>query len=164
MDAPARRGAAEWLIAVCGVWHIGLGLYFIFVRPALLPEDVRYMGASLQALQAVAPHLGDWLGKVFTVMGGFMAGAGVLIAYFGWTVMPSRPRGATLVLAAVGALTLVLMSTVNFALHSDFRWLLALPPLAWAAALVRYELQWRKPGAKHRGAHPHPPPPRHPPS
>jgi len=139
-----RRGLAEWLIAACGVWLMGLGLYFIFVRPALLPEDVRYMGADLQALQAVAPHLGDWLGKVFTVMGGFMAGAGVLVVYFGWTVMPSRPRGATLVLALVGALTLVLMSAVNLALHSDFRWLLALQPLAWAAALVQYALQGRK--------------------
>jgi hypothetical protein len=53
-----------------------LGLYFIFVRPALLPEDVRYSGGDLQALQAVAPRLGDWLAKVFTVMGGFMSGAG----------------------------------------------------------------------------------------
>jgi hypothetical protein len=143
MDAPRRRGAAEWLIASCGVWHVGLGLYFIFVRAALLPEDVRYTGADLQALESVAPHLGDWLGKVFTVMGGFMAGTGMLVAYFGWTLMPSRPRGATLALALVGALTLVLMSAVNFALQSDFRWLLVLPPLACAAALVEYELQSR---------------------
>jgi hypothetical protein len=143
MKPPGRRGAAEWLIASCGGWHVGLGLYFIFVRPALLPEDVRYAGADLQALEAVAPHLGDWLGKVFTVMGGFMAGAGVLVAYFGWNLMPSRPRGATLTLALVGALTLGLMSAVNFALQSDFRWLLVLPPLTWAAALVQYELRGR---------------------
>ena len=144
MDAPGRRGAPEWLIASCGVWDAGLGLYFIFVRPALLPEDVRYTGADLQALESLAPHFGDWLGKVFTVMGGFMAGAGVLVAYFAWTLMPSRPRGTTLALALVGALTLVLMSAVNFALQSDFRWLLVLPPLAWAAALVQYEVQSRQ--------------------
>jgi len=144
MDALGRRGAAEWLIASCGVWHIVLGLYFIFVRPALLPEDVRYTGADLVALEPVAPHLGDWLGKVFTVMGGFMAGAGVLVAYFGWTLMSSRPRGATLALALVGALTVVLMSAVNFVLQSDFRWLLVLPPSAWAAALVQYEFQTRQ--------------------
>jgi hypothetical protein len=152
VNVPARRGAAEWLIATCGVWHIGLGLYFVFLRPALLPEDVRYMGAELQSLQALAPHFGDWLGKVFTVMGGFVTGAGVLVVYFGWTVMPSRPRGATLVLALVGALTLALMSAVNFVLHSDFRWLLALPPLAWAAALVQYELQGRKRSALAKSA------------
>jgi hypothetical protein len=46
MAPPARRGAAEWLIAACGVWQIGLGLYFIFVRPALLPEDTLPRGRS----------------------------------------------------------------------------------------------------------------------
>ena len=72
MDLPVRRGAAEWLIAACGIRDIGHGMYFIFLRPALLPEDVRYMGADLQALQPVAPRLAGWLAKVFTVMGGFM--------------------------------------------------------------------------------------------
>ena len=138
MRPPRVRGAAEWLIASCGVWHIGLGLYFIFVRPALLPEDIRYIAADVNALQAVAPHLGDWLGKVFTVMGGFMAGAGVLIAYIGWMILPGRPRWATLVLVLAGALTLGLMSAVNFALHSDFRWVLAAPPVAWFAAVWAY--------------------------
>jgi hypothetical protein len=136
MQGASRRGVPEWLIASCGVWHIGLGLYFIFLRPALLPEDVRYMGAGLHALQAEVPRLTEWLEKVFTVMGGFMAGAGALVAYFGLTVMPARLRGTAWVLAITGALTLGLMSAVNFALHSDFRWLLALPPAVWAAAVV----------------------------
>ena len=68
--------------AACGTWHIGLGLYFIFLRPALLPKDVRYSGADLQASGALAPHLGDRLGKAFTVMGGFMVGVGVLVVCF----------------------------------------------------------------------------------
>ena len=138
MRSPGGRGAAEWLIASCGVWQIGLGLYFIFVRPALLPEDIRYIAADVNALQVVAPQLGNWLGKVFTVMGGFMAGAGVLIAYFAWMILPSRPRWATFVLVLVGTLTLLLMSAVNFALHSDFRWLLAASPVAWFAAVWAY--------------------------
>jgi peptidoglycan/LPS O-acetylase OafA/YrhL len=145
MRSPGGRGAAEWLIAACGVWHVGLGLYFIFVRPALLPEDIRYIAADVKTLQAAAPHLADWLDKVFTVMGGFMAGAGVLIAYFGWMILPSRPRWATLVLVLAGALTLVLMSAVNFALHSDFRWLLAAPPLVWFAGVWAYASH--RPGA-----------------
>jgi hypothetical protein len=33
-------------------------------------------------------------------------------------------------------LTVALMSAVNFVLHSDFRWVLLVPPLAWAIALV----------------------------
>jgi hypothetical protein len=147
MEPRVRHGPAEWLIASCGMWQIGLGLYFIVVRPALLPEDLRYLGADLQALQSLAPRVGDWLGKVFTVMGGFMAGAGVLVAYVAWLVMPTRPAGTTLVLILVGTLTLALMSLVNFSLHSDFRWLLAFPPVAWAAAIILY-VQTR---ATHRG-------------
>jgi len=30
------------------------------------------------------------------------------------------------------------MSAMNFALHSDFRWVLLLPPLLWAAAVIAY--------------------------
>ena len=26
---------------VCGLWLVALGLYFVFLRPALLPEDPR---------------------------------------------------------------------------------------------------------------------------
>lgn len=138
MDSPTRRGAAEWLIILCGAWYIGLGLYFIFLRPALLPEDLRYMAVDLQSLQTAAPNLAVWLGNVFTVMGGFMAGTGVLVAYVAWGVMPMRPRGMTIALALTGALTLVLMSGVNFVLHSDFRWLLVLPPVVWFIALAIY--------------------------
>ncbi len=32
------------VLALCGVALIGIGLYFIFLRPALLPEDARYIG------------------------------------------------------------------------------------------------------------------------
>ena len=136
MRQPVPRGAAEWLIAGCGVWQVGLGLYFIFIRPALLPEDVRYMSANLQVLQSAAPDLASWLDKVFTVMGGFMAGTGVLTAYLGWAVMPLRLRGTMVVRVSTGALTVGLMSAINFVLHSDFRWLLVLPPLGWAAAVL----------------------------
>jgi hypothetical protein len=69
-------------------------------------------------------------------MGGFMAGAGVLIAHLGLEVMPARLRGTTLVMCLAGALTLGLMS--YFVLHSDFRWLLVVPPILWAAGVVVY--------------------------
>jgi hypothetical protein len=32
---------------------------------------------------------------------------------------------------STGALTVGLMSAINFVLHSDFRWLLVLPPIRW---------------------------------
>ena len=133
-----RRGWAEWLMFSCGIWHVGLGLYFIVIRPPLLPEDLRYMGTEAAAIASAVPMLADWLKKVFTVMGGFMAGAGVLIAHLGLEVMPARLPGTVGTMAAAGALTLGLMSAVNFSLHSDFRWILVVPPVVWAIAVVLY--------------------------
>ena len=117
---------------------VGLGAYFIFLRPALLPEDPRFMGTSIDALRSAAPGLERWLGKVFTVMGGFMAGAGVLVVFIARTLMPLRPRGTAPTLALAGMLTVALMSAINFVLHSDFRWLLLAPALLWFAAVVGY--------------------------
>lgn len=145
MGSVRRRTAAEWLFVACGVWLMGLGAYFIFLRPPLLPEDLRYSGANAVVLQAAAPHIAQWLDLVFTVMGGFMAGTGVLVVYFGLCMLPSRPRGAALTLALAGASTVGLMSAVNFVLHSDFRWVLVAPPVLWSAALVRYAYEARRP-------------------
>src|SRR4051794_14616467 len=108
------RGLVEWLVVSCGVWQVGLGLYFLLLRPALLPEDLRYMSADLAALQAVAPRLQQWLDKVFTVLGGFMTGAGLLTTYLGMRVMSRRPAHLPSVLAATGVATVGLMSAVNF--------------------------------------------------
>jgi hypothetical protein len=136
MHRPKRVGLPEGLIAACGAWHVALGLYFVFIRPALLPEDARYIGADLATLQTTAPRVAAWLDKVFMVMGGFMAGAGVLIVHVARNVMPLRQAGTAVALGVTGALTLGLMSAVNFALHSDFRWLLLGPPVLWALAIV----------------------------
>ena len=120
----------------CGLWLIALGLYFIFIRPALLPEDLRFMNASLAQVRAGLPGLEGWLHKVFTVMGGFMAGTGVLTVFVAAAAMPSRLRGASWALAVTGLLTVALMSAINFALQSEFRWLLLVPAVVWLAGLV----------------------------
>lgn len=129
---------AMWLLTACGVWLIALGAYFIWVRPALLPEDPRFIGAPLERLREAAPGLEAWLSIVFTVMGGFMAGAGVLTVFLARTAMPARLRGTGWVLGLAGLPTVVLMSAMNFALHSDFRWVLLVPALLWAAAVAAY--------------------------
>jgi len=71
-----NRHISTWMLIACGIWLIGLGLYFIALRPPLLPEDPRFMGATLEQIRTAIPGLEGWLKKVFTVMGGFMAGAG----------------------------------------------------------------------------------------
>ena len=67
-----------------------------------------------------------------------MAGAGVLTVFLAITTMRHRLRGPSWAIVFPGALTVGLMSATNFALHSDFRWLLLLPALVWLAALATY--------------------------
>jgi len=46
-----------FILIACGIWLIGLGLYFMFLRPALLPEDLRYMETSPRGIQSAIPGL-----------------------------------------------------------------------------------------------------------
>lgn len=126
------------MLIACGVWLVGLGLYFIVLRPPLLPEDPRFMGTTLAQIRTAVPGLENWLNKVFTVMGGFMASAGVLTVFVASVAMPPRLKGTAWAIALAGALTVALMSVTNFALISDFRWLLLVPALVWFAGLVFY--------------------------
>ena len=126
------------LFAVCGLWMVLLGSYFIFLRPALLPEDPRFMGTSLEALRAAVPGLERWLGHVFNVMGGFMVAAGALTMLVAWRFLATRAPGTLLAMSVAGGCGVVLMSASNFMLHSDFRWVLLVPAVLWLAALGAY--------------------------
>ena len=138
MHGPAKtHPVSTWMLAGCGIWLIALGLYFAVLRPPLLPEDPRFMGTTLAQIRADVPGLENWLKRVFTVMGGFMAGAGVLTVFLA-TTMRLRLRGTFRAMALSGALTVGLMSVTNFALHSDFRWVLLLPALVWLAGLAAF--------------------------
>lgn len=130
------RPLSTWMLIACGIWLVLLGLYFIFLRPPLLPEDTRFMGSSLAQVRAAVPGLEDWLQRVFIVMGGFMAGTGVLTVFTACVAMPSRWKGTSWAIAMSGALTVALMSAINFDLQSDFRWLLLVPALVWLAGFA----------------------------
>ncbi|MDU1495699.1 MAG: hypothetical protein E6614_00570 [Bradyrhizobium sp.] len=73
-----RWPASAILLALFGILLIGVGCYFLFLRPALLPEDIRYMQFTPAELQSIGPRLGSWLMHVFRVMGGYVAATGVL--------------------------------------------------------------------------------------
>ena len=138
MHGPTKtHSVSTWMLAGRGIWLIALGLYFAVLRPPLLPEDPRVMGTTLAQIRADVPGLENWLMRVFTVMGGFMAGAGVLTVFLA-TAMRLGLRGTSWAIALSGALTVGLMSATNFALHSDFRWVLLLPALVWLAALAAF--------------------------
>jgi hypothetical protein len=125
--------AAQAIFFACGAWMVGLGLYFVFVRPALLPEDLRYFDMTVEEVEAAIPQLLPWLRHVFAVMGGYMFAAGILAAFIAARLFQEPLMPVALALAGI---SLVLMSVVNFAINSDYRWLLLLPSLFWITGIA----------------------------
>lgn len=94
------------------------------------------MGSSAREIQSAVPGLGLWARRVFTVMGGFMAGSGVLTILVAMKASARRERWTWIGLALAGIFTVGTMSLTNFWLHSDFKWLLLVPSLLWIVGLV----------------------------
>ena len=117
------------VFVVCGLWLVALGTSFLFLRPALLPEDLHYIGSSLETIRSAAPGLERWLGHVFNVMGGFMVATGAMTVLVACPLLARRERGTLTALSVAGAASVALMSATNFLLYSNFRWLLLLPAL-----------------------------------
>lgn len=136
--SPLRLRLSGKVFAAGGLWMALLGVYFVLLRPALLPEDLRFIGTSIEALRAAAPGLERWLGHVFNVMGGFMVAAGTMTMLVAWRFLAERTTGTLVALTVAGASGVALMSATNFMLRSDFRWLLLAPVLLWIAGLVCY--------------------------
>ena len=114
---------------------MGLGLYFVFIRPSLLPEDPRFMGASLADIQGAIPGLVFWLRRVFWVLGGFIFAMGLLTIYIATMAVPHLRRGVRLVVALTSLTSIGWMPIVNFMIDSDFKWLLLAFNLPWILAL-----------------------------
>lgn len=139
----AKRGSSAasviglGLLTICAVFQVGMGIYFIGLRPTLLPEDERFIGGSLAEISGAAPELATWLNRVFVVLGGHAVATGLLALLAVHLVSRGgRPsRTALLLLAGAGLFSTVLMSGINFAIASDFRWVLLVPALAWIAGV-----------------------------
>lgn len=128
--------AAAWLFGIGGVVLVGIGGFFLFARPALLPEDLRYLDRADTEIDAAVPGLRGWLRLVFTVLGGYAAATGILTVYVAATEMRDAGPSAVAVLAVTGAGSIGVMAVVNFVLHSAFRWLLLAAAGLWIAAAV----------------------------
>ena len=57
----AKRGLAAALLGAWGFYQVIAGLYFIFLRPSLLPEDLRASVTTLEAVRGAAPGIETWL-------------------------------------------------------------------------------------------------------
>ena len=128
------------LLVLAGVVLMIVGFYFIFLRPPLLPEDLRYTGITLSIINSNIPDLASWLKKVFWVMGGYIFTTGFLTAYIAVTSFRNRTRGALLVAAISGFTSIGLMTVVNFIIESDFKWTLLALTFPWAISLILYRL------------------------
>jgi hypothetical protein len=131
------------LLAAAGGALVVAGLYFLLLRPPLLPEDIRYMGLGEADLAAVGPRLEPWLAKVFQVMGGHVLATGALTVTLAATAFRMRQRGAWLGALVGGAASIGLMTVVNFGIDSDFKWGLLATALLWATSLVRFHFEGR---------------------
>ncbi len=127
-------------LSLAGVILAGMGLYFIFIRPPLLQEDLRYMASSLQNVNDNIPGLANWLQKVFWVMGGYIFTTGLLTIFISFTSFRKRMPGAFSIVAIAGISSIGSMTVVNFMIGSDFKWLLLTFTLPWTVALILYRL------------------------
>ena len=132
----AKLPPSSILLVAQGIILMGLGLYFVFIRPALLPEDPRFMGTTLAEIQATMPGLLTWLRRVFWVMGGFMFTSGLLITYIAVSAFQQLTRGVRFVITLAGLTSIGWMAVVNFMINSDFKWLLLALNLPWIATLI----------------------------
>ena len=132
------------VLALAGVALVGAGLYFIVLRPPLLPEDVLFMGLPTAQLEVVKPRLEAWLTHVFVVMGGYVLATGVLAITLAATSFRAHHRGAALGALIGGAVSIGWMTVVNFRIDSDFKWVLLVIALAWASSLGLFWLEKRR--------------------
>ena len=126
------------LLVLAGITLIGTGLYFLLLRPPLLPEDVRYMGLNEAQLVAIRPRLEAWLTQVFRVMGGYILASGVLAVTLAATSFRMHQWIAWLGALVSGALSIGWMAIVNLIIDSDFKLVLSGMAVIWAASLVLF--------------------------
>ena len=144
MSVEARPWPASMLLlVVAAIMLITIGAYFIFLRPALLPEDLRYMGLSPEQLDRVQAPLAGWLTQVFRVMGGYVIATGVLAIALALTAFPSHRAGAGIGIVLGGIVSIGWMTVVNFMINSDFKWALLCVTLVWAASCVAFWIEPR---------------------
>ena len=138
MDPASKWPFSSIVLALAGVALTGVGLYFIVLRPALLPEDVRYMGLSAAQIDAVRPRLDAWLTHVFRVMGGYIFATGALTITLAATSFREHRWSAAVGALIGGSASIGLMAAVNFMIDSDFKWVLLAIALVWSFSLILF--------------------------
>ncbi|RWX70821.1 hypothetical protein EN780_02160 [Mesorhizobium sp. M4B.F.Ca.ET.089.01.1.1] len=132
------------LLSVFGVALACIGAFFMFLRPPLLPEDMRLIGLSLAELQAGQPRMVASLERVFQVLGGYAAASGILTVTIAATSFRRHDRVALPGVLAAGVASIGWMVVVNFVIGSDFRWALLAVAILWAASVCLFVVELRQ--------------------
>ena len=140
MEASTTRARVPAAVSVLALLTIGVGVYMAFLRPPLLPEDLRALGVDATSLP---PSLLRWLSVVFTTWGAFITAFGVLLLGIAQTLSGARTdvlRWATAlgILIAFGR-----FPWSNILLQSDFLGFIA--PLCVFALATAILLAFDKP-------------------
>ncbi|QDM15532.1 hypothetical protein FNL55_05900 [Tardiphaga sp. vice352] len=139
MKLPTKQWPVSSIFLILfGSGLLAVGAYFLVLRPPLLPEDLRYVGASQAQLEAVAPQLTLWLTQVFRVLGGYISATGILTIALAATSYRSRQYGAVAAAALTGLLSIGLMTGINFDINSDFKWALLGLAILWVCSLLTF--------------------------
>ena len=128
------------ILAFGGFLLLAMGVYFIFIRPPLLPEDLRYMKITSPMEQDKMQGLQMWLRKVFWVMGSYIFTTGLLTIFMAFTSFQTRTRGTFGIVLLSGISSIGAMTVVNFMIGSDFKWILLIFTLPWVISLILYRL------------------------
>ncbi len=141
--------SASWplssiMLALFGAALIAMGGFFLLQRPALLPEDLRFIGQSAAQIDAVVPGLRSWLFHVFRVMGGYIVASGILTITLAVTSFRQHHWGAAAGVFLAGAASIGWMVIVNFIIDSDYKWLLLGIFAFWALGLGLFWFEKRR--------------------
>ncbi len=131
---------ASGALGLGGLILMIMGAYFAFLRPPLLPEDLRYLSSSVGQIQSAAPGLLPWLARVFGVLGGYIFATGVLTIYVAATSLSAGRIRLTTIVAVSGLASIGWMAVTNFLIDSDFKWLLFVFTFPWVVAVVLYSI------------------------
>lgn len=110
-------------LIVLGLLTIATGVYFMVLRPAVLPEDLRFM--SLAPSEVAAP-VRSWIAVVFRTWGGFMIGLGLCVLGHAMSMVAGNARWSRLRMAAGLVFAFGSFLASNVQLRSDFLWFISL--------------------------------------
>jgi hypothetical protein len=116
-----EAGRRRWLVGAAllatGVYTLGTGVYFTWLRPPMLPEDARFTGVAPELLPLA---FRQWLSIVFATLGGFLAGFGLTLGGAGAAALTGRVRWLWIGIGAGSIVAFARFSASNLLLHSDF--------------------------------------------